>query len=192
MNKIKVIALFGKSASGKDSIQRWIIKSFPSATHSIISCTTRPRRDYEEDKKDYFFLTNEEFTNKVLDGSMLEATEFNNWFYGTPIEALDKDKINIGVFNPAGIDALLSDSRIEVIPLYVLAPDKTFWQCRFPCCLSCLSRAVSRHRRIRRRPEGDCQCAKPLHSLSLSQARRKYLPKALCSGWKPFPIHQNP
>ena len=78
MNKIKVIALFGKSASGKDSIQKWIIKSFPSATHSIISCTTRPKRDYEEDKKDYFFLTNEEFANKVLDGSMLEATEFNN------------------------------------------------------------------------------------------------------------------
>ena len=51
MNKIKVIALFGKSASGKDSIQKWIIKSFPSATHSIISCTTRPKRDYEEDKK---------------------------------------------------------------------------------------------------------------------------------------------
>jgi guanylate kinase len=50
MNKIKVIALFGKSASGKDSIQKWIIKSFPSATHSIISCTTRPKRDYEEDK----------------------------------------------------------------------------------------------------------------------------------------------
>lgn len=124
MNKIKVIALFGKSASGKDSIQKWIIKSFPSVTHSIISCTTRPKRDYEEDKKDYFFLTNEEFANKVLDGSMLEATEFNNWFYGTPIEALDKDKINVGVFNPAGIDALLADSRIEVIPLYILAPDK--------------------------------------------------------------------
>ena len=48
MNKIKVIALFGKSASGKDSIQKWIIKSLPSDAHSIISCTTRPKRDYEE------------------------------------------------------------------------------------------------------------------------------------------------
>lgn len=55
---------------------------------------------------------------------MLEATEFNNWFYGTPIEALNEEKVNIGVFNPAGIDALLSDPRIEVIPLYVIAPDK--------------------------------------------------------------------
>ena len=124
MNKIKIIALFGKSASGKDSIQKWIIKSFPSATHSIISCTTRPKRDYEEDKKDYFFLTNEEFANKVLDGSMLEATEFNNWFYGTPIEALDKDKINIGVFNPAGVRQLLDRPDCEVTVYWVTASDK--------------------------------------------------------------------
>ena len=117
MNKIKVIALFGKSASGKDSIQKWIIKSFPSATHSIISCTTRPKRDYEEDKKDYFFLTNEEFANKVLDGSMLEATEFNNWFYGTQMSSLKDNAINIGIFNLNGLEILLETPDFVILPM---------------------------------------------------------------------------
>lgn len=124
-NKIKVIAFFGKSASGKDTIQKWIVSQYSDITSGIISCTTRPKRDYEIDGKDYFFLNNVEFGEKVLNGSMLEATSFNDWFYGTPIEGLQEDKINIGVFNPAGISALLADSRLAVLPVYVYASDKT-------------------------------------------------------------------
>ena len=85
MDKYKVIALFGKSGAGKDTIQKWIVSNIPDI-NGIISCTTRPKRDYEEEGKDYFFLTNEDFAEKVLDGSMLEATEFRDWFYGTPIK----------------------------------------------------------------------------------------------------------
>lgn len=124
-NKIKVIAFFGKSASGKDTIQKWIVSQYPDITSGIVSCTTRPKRDYEVNGKDYFFLNDLEFGEKVLNGSMLEAASFNGWFYGTPIEGLQEDKINIGVFNPAGIDALLTDSRLVVLPVYVYASDKT-------------------------------------------------------------------
>lgn len=56
---------------------------------------------------------------------MLENTKFNNWYYGTLLKALNTDKINIGVFNPAGIRSLLHDSRLEVLPIYVQAPDGT-------------------------------------------------------------------
>ena len=125
MSKYQVIALCGKSASGKDSIQKATVQANPDKFNSIISCTTRPMRDNEQNKIDYYFLTLEEFTVKVLNGEMLEATEFNNWFYGTPIKALKKDKINIGVFNPAGIEALLDDPRLEVTVVLVGASDKT-------------------------------------------------------------------
>lgn len=126
MEKFKILALFGESASGKDTIQKWLVNTETGIpVHGIVSCTTRPRRDYEQEGIDYYFLTNEQFAEKVLNGDMLEATNFNNWFYGTPIDALDKTKINIGVFNPAGINALIADSRLEVIPLYVQASDKT-------------------------------------------------------------------
>lgn len=123
MKKYRVIALFGKAGAGKDTIQQWIVSHYD--VHGIVSCTTRPPRDYEENGKDYHFLSIEDFTKKVLNGSMLEATDFRGWFYGTPLDSLDINNLNIGVFNIAGIDALLEDSRLEVFPVIVYAPDKT-------------------------------------------------------------------
>lgn len=57
---------------------------------------------------------------------MLEATCFNEWFYGTAKSALSGD-INIGVFNPEGIYSLLESHNkdIYLIVYYVLASGKT-------------------------------------------------------------------
>lgn len=124
MDKIKVIALFGKSASGKDTLQKWLVRKY-SNSKGIVSCTTRPPRENEQEGIDYNFLSIEEFTKKVLNGTMLEATSFREWFYGTPIESLDPSAINIGVFNIAGLEAIMEDSRLEVFPVYVWAEGKT-------------------------------------------------------------------
>ena len=124
MEKYKILALFGESGAGKDTILQWVVSHLPN-TKSIVSCTTRPKRDYEIEGKDYHFLTNEEFATKVLDGTMLEATNFNGWHYGTPLEELHSDVVNVGVFNIQGIECLLGDTRLEVLPVYVFVPDKT-------------------------------------------------------------------
>lgn len=123
MDKIKILALFGESGAGKDTIQRWIVSNIPG-TKGIVSCTTRPKRDYEIDGKDYHFISNEKFAEKVLDGTMLEATSFNGWHYGTSLEELSETDINIGVFNIQGIECLLEDPRIHVEPVYILVRDK--------------------------------------------------------------------
>ena len=121
-NKYKILALFGKSGAGKDTIQKWLTTNY--SMHGIISCTTRPPRDYERNGIHYYFLSNEEFAKKVLNMSMLEATVFNDWCYGTPIEALEKDKINVGVFNIQGIECLLQDARLNIVPIYINCSDK--------------------------------------------------------------------
>ena len=122
MNKYKILALFGKSGAGKKKKKKWLVRT--QNINGIISCTTRPKRDNEIDGVDYHFISNEEFAQKVLDCSMLEATDFNNWFYGTPLSALQEDKINVGVFNIHGIECLLQDSRLEVLPVYIQCFDK--------------------------------------------------------------------
>lgn len=122
--KIKIIALFGESASGKDTIQKLLTEKYPLTFNPIISCTTRPKRDNEEEGIDYYYLTNEQFAENVLNGEMLEATSFNDWFYGTRLQELNKDKINVGVFNIEGIECLLQDNRLEVYPVYIYATDK--------------------------------------------------------------------
>ena len=129
-NKIKIIALFGKAGAGKDTILNELFNTYSSTLpiNKIISCTTRPPRDYEIDGKDYFFHTDEEFFTKVVNGTMLEATKFREWFYGTSLDTLDKNKINIGVFNPEGICNLLETARtsknIDVIAIEIYASDK--------------------------------------------------------------------
>ena len=122
-DKIKILALFGKSGTGKDHIKKHILLNFDM--HNIISCTTRPKRQYETNGYDYHFLTDYEFSKKVLDGTMLEATSFNNWFYGTTIESLNKDKINIGIFNIQAIEVLLEDPRLHIIPILISSGKKT-------------------------------------------------------------------
>lgn len=123
----KVIALIGKAGAGKDTILKYIKYNNIASKYIniIISCTTRPKRDYEVDGKDYYFLTHEEFSKKLIEDEILEAAFFNEWCYGTPIEALREDKVNIGVFNPAGIEALKTHKNmIDLEVFYIDAIDK--------------------------------------------------------------------
>lgn len=124
MNKVKVIALFGKAGSGKDTILRALVNKFPDRYNEIVSCTTRPPREGEQEGANYHFLTVEQFTEKVLNGDMLEATEFNNWHYGTALSSLSTEKINVGVFNPEGIRCLIEDNFVDLTIYYVRASDK--------------------------------------------------------------------
>ena len=121
--KIKLLALFGESSAGKDSIQHWLISTLKN-THEIISCTTRPKRDYETNGKEYHFISTDEYIKLLLTDKLLESSTFNNWFYGTPITSLDPNKLNIGIFNPEGIRNLISNEDIDVLPVWIQAPEK--------------------------------------------------------------------
>lgn len=123
--KYNLIVLFGKAGAGKSFLQKFITDNFKDTTHKVVSCTTRPPREGEKDGVDYNFLSVEDFANQIINLSMLEATCFNDWHYGTQLSALKKDKINIGVFNVKGIECLLEDSRLNVVPIYVECPSKT-------------------------------------------------------------------
>lgn len=119
---MRIVALMGKAGAGKDTILRYLCDHYD--VHEIVSCTTRPPRQGEVDGVNYFFLSNEEFATKVLNFEMLEATEFNGWFYGTDETSLSANKINLGVFNPAGIDALRENPHIDLTVIMVDATDK--------------------------------------------------------------------
>ena len=62
MDKYKIIALYGESGSGKDTLLREAIKIYGDKIHKIVGSTTRPPRTGEENGVAYHFLTNEEFT----------------------------------------------------------------------------------------------------------------------------------
>lgn len=125
--KIKLVAIMGKSASGKDSILRKlpiVLSENEIPSNQIVSCTTRPMRTSEKEGVDYFFLTPEDFAEKVLKGKMLEAVVFRDWVYGTELDSLDKDLINIGIFTPDGIYGLKEDDRLDLCVIEINCSDK--------------------------------------------------------------------
>lgn len=119
MNKIKVIAICGKSAAGKDTLMKEMLKLDPNL-HEIVSHTTRPPREGEVDGVNYHFVDIGVFYTTP----MLERTEFRKWHYGTALSSLDENVINIGVFNMAGISALRNDARIDPYIIYLSAGGK--------------------------------------------------------------------
>lgn len=119
----KVIALIGEAGSGKDTLMQSVLAK-TDKLHEVISCTTRPPREGEIDGVNYHFLTGEQFGQKVLNGEMLEATCFNDWFYGTSYESLRSDCVNIGVFNPDGIDSMMAHKDVYIVAYYVRTDEK--------------------------------------------------------------------
>lgn len=122
--KYKVIALVGESGSGKDRLLKEILAASPSL-HKIINCTTRPQRENEVDGVHYFYMSKTDFAEKVLDNEMLEHTTFRDWYYGTSYDSLDANKVNIGVFNPAGAKQLQQRTDIDLTIVRVRAFAKT-------------------------------------------------------------------
>lgn len=92
MDRIKLLALFGESSAGKDTIQHWLERKLKNI-HGMISYTSRPPRDYEIEGREYHFISQEEFEKLIVENKMLEHTCFNNWYYGTYINELQKVKL---------------------------------------------------------------------------------------------------
>lgn len=123
-NKIKIIAICGKSAAGKDTLLQEILKLDSNDLHEIVSCTTRPPREGEVNGINYHFLSNQEFADKIESGEMLEATVFRDWCYGTSLDGISLKNINVGVFNLDGIDILMDNPKIDLFIVEVCASDK--------------------------------------------------------------------
>ena len=73
------------SGSGKSTIVNWLMKEHPELKlYFSISCTSRQPRGTEQNGVEYFFLTPEEFRQRIDNDEFLEYEEvYENRFYGT-------------------------------------------------------------------------------------------------------------
>lgn len=78
-----LIVVSGPSGTGKGAIRHQLLDQLPDVVYSV-SCTTRNPRPGEQNGKDYFFLTKEEFLKLKQAGEFLEAAEVYGDYYGTP------------------------------------------------------------------------------------------------------------
>ena len=133
MTKYNIVALFGKSGTGKDTILSLMLEkgcyAYDPNFHKKVSCTSRAPRNYEINGVDYNFISPFEFIEHG--DQFLEKENFNGWWYGTRLSDLKPaPAINVGVFNISGIQQILDKAKtqndgitINLLPIKIVTSD---------------------------------------------------------------------
>jgi guanylate kinase len=108
------LVLVGKAAAGKDHLRKRLIeRGFKFG----VSCTTRPPRVGEQNGKDYFFLTEDQFLELINSGDMIEYQQFNGWFYGLTREEFENSDVII--LNREAVDMLPEEIRLKCMVMFL-------------------------------------------------------------------------
>ena len=120
-----LIVISGPSGCGKGTICTELLKNNPELFLSI-SMTTREPRDGEINGVNYYFVTKDEFLDKIDDGDMLEyAVVYNGNYYGTPKDQVEK-KLEQGIDVILEIEiegaAKVNETMPEGIFIFIMPP----------------------------------------------------------------------
>jgi guanylate kinase len=88
-----VLVVTGPSGAGKGTLIRELVERVPGIEVTV-SAATRDRRRGEEDGREYWFLSDKDFTERVARGEFLEHVEFSGHRYGTLRSELDRIAAN--------------------------------------------------------------------------------------------------
>lgn len=148
-----LVIISGFSGAGKGTIVNNLMQT--GKYRLSISATTRQPREGEQDGREYFFITREEFQQGIMDNRFLEWAEFSGNFYGTPREYVMEQIKN-------GLDVIL-----EIEPQGALQVKRKFPEAGL-IFLTAPSMKILRERLTGRGTETEEQVAR-----RLSQARRE-------------------
>lgn len=116
-----MIVLAGASASGKTEVAKMLAKKY--GITKVITTTTRDKREGELDKRDYFFISKDEFERKIQDGDFVEYTFFNGNLYGSTKDQIANDKCV--VIDPAGLRSYIALDDPRIVTFYLEADEET-------------------------------------------------------------------
>lgn len=85
-----LIIISGFAGSGKGTVMKKLLELFPDDYALSISATTRAPREGEEDGREYFFKTKQEFEAMIAADKFLEHACYVDNYYGTPSEYVMK------------------------------------------------------------------------------------------------------
>ena len=126
----RIYYLLGKSATGKDTLYKEILKRRPKLW-TVTMYTTRPIREGETDGVEYFFTGREELERQLASGKVIESRTYQTiagpWTYYT---------VDDGQFNVADDESCLMIGTLEsyekmcayfeagkMVPVYIEVPD---------------------------------------------------------------------
>ena len=120
-----LIVVSGFSGAGKGTLMKRLVEEYDGYSLSI-SATTREPRPGEEDGREYFFLSREQFEKRIADHALIEHAEYCGNYYGTPKDYVERELA-------AGRDVILEieiqgalkikEQYPDALLLFVLTPD---------------------------------------------------------------------
>ncbi|KAB0364588.1 hypothetical protein FD754_008744 [Muntiacus muntjak] len=119
-DKHRLIVLVGPSGVGVNELRRQLIELNPNRFQSAVPHTTRSKKSYEMDGREYHYVSKETFESLMYSHRMLEYGEHRGHLYGTSVDAvqavLDDGKICVLDLDPQGIQV----ARTQELKPYVI------------------------------------------------------------------------
>ncbi len=119
-----LIVVSSPSGGGKGTLIRRVLKEVPNLGYSV-SFTTRAPRSEEIDGRDYFFISLEEFENRIENKRFLEWARVHGNFYGTAREQVERELseghdiiLEIDVQGAKSVRQLVADA----VSVFILPP----------------------------------------------------------------------
>jgi guanylate kinase len=120
-----LFVISGPSGAGKSTLVKKLAQLVPDVVISI-SATTREPRAGEQDGREYFFISREEFLDRVQRGEFLEWAEVHGNLYGTPAAFVD-EQLRAGKSVILEIDVQgaqqVAERRPDAVLIFIEPPD---------------------------------------------------------------------
>lgn len=130
--KNKVIVICGFSASGKDSLTKYISDSYNYKM--VISHTSRPMRSNESEGNPYYFVSKKQFEQMINNNEFIECRKYNTllnnvpdiWYYGVHKNSIDLSKQNyIVVLDVLGLKEFKKHFKENIISIFINVDEET-------------------------------------------------------------------
>jgi len=126
MNRGRLVVISAPSGAGKTSICKGLQARHPEWAFSV-SSTTRPQREDEQDGRDYFFLSDRQFEERLARGDFVEWELVHGYRYGTLREtlvtALEMGQTLLLDVDVKGGVSIKNQFPDDAVTIFIIAPD---------------------------------------------------------------------
>ena len=123
----KIIIITAPSGAGKTSITKHLLRTFPGKLSFSISAATRQKRDHEKDGVDYYFMSVDDFKEKIQNNAFVEwEMVYEGKYYGTLASEIhriwEEEKVPLLDIDVQGAVHVQQEHREQTLSIFIEPP----------------------------------------------------------------------